>query len=211
MKQTKKTSLTRIPKRGFYDAETINPIVDEALFCTISYCINRQPFSIPTGHCRINNAIYIHGSVGAGFMRHLAAGAKACISITLMDDLVLAKSVFNHSVNYRSVVAFATAELVDDYNEKMNALEVFTNKMIPNRWDDCRQPNASEMKKTMVLKFSLQEASAKVREGQATDDKEDEGLPYWAGLVHIANAKTDYTANTITDEKGISYPGYFDL
>lgn len=211
MKQTKKTTITRAPKRASYDANAIYSIVDEALFCTISYCIDGQPFSIPTGHCRIDDAIYIHGSVGAGFMRHLAADAKACISITLMDDLVLAKSAFNHSVNYRSVVAFTTAELIDDFDEKMNALEVFTNKMIPNRWDNCRLPNDSEMKKTMVLKFSLQEASAKIRDTQATDDKADENLPYWAGLIHLTTEKTDYSANEQTNEQDITYPGYFEL
>ena len=211
MKLTEKTKITRVPKRGHYDAATINAIVDEALFCTISYCIDGQPFSIPTGHCRIDDALYIHGSVGAGYMRHLAEGAKACISITLMDDLVLAKSAFHHSVNYRSVVSFATAELVDDYDIKMKALEVFTEKMIAGRWDDCRWPNDSEMKKTMVLKFSLQEASAKIRDEQANDDKADEHLTHWAGLVHLTTAKTDYTPNDDTKNQNTEYPGYFDL
>ncbi len=211
MKQTEKTKITRIAKRGHYDAETIHAITDEALFCTISYCIDGQPYSIPTGHCRIGDAIYIHGSVGAGYMRQLAEGAPACISITLLDDLVLAKSVFNHSVNYRSIVAFAKAERIDDYDMKMAALEAFTEKMIPGRWKDCRPPNESELRKTMVLKFGLHEASAKIRAEQSSDDKEDEYLPYWAGLVHITNAITAYNANDLTKSQGIEYPGYFDL
>lgn len=114
MKITEKTKISRIAKRGHYDAKTINTIVDEALFCTISFCNNGQPFSIPSGYCRVDDAIYIHGSVGAGYMRQLAQGLDTCISITLMDDLVLAKSAFNHSVNYRSVVAFAKAELIEN-------------------------------------------------------------------------------------------------
>lgn len=211
MKITEKTKISRIAKRGHYDAETINTIVDEALFCTISFCNNGQPFSIPTGHCRVDDAIYIHGSVGAGYMRQLAQGLDTCISITLMDDLVLAKSAFNHSINYRSVVAFAKAELIENYDEKMKVLEAFTNKMIPNRWNNCRLPNESEMRKTMVLKFSLQEASAKIRAEQAYDDIEDEELPYWAGLVHLTTTKTDYTTNELTKEQKIAYPGYFEL
>lgn len=209
--KTEKTTITRLPKRGTYDEETINTIVDEALFCTISYANNDQPFSIPTGYCRIGNHLYIHGSVGAGYMRQMAEGIPVCISITLLDDLVLAKSAFHHSVNYRSVVAFAKAELVEDFDEKMKALEVFTEKMIPNRWKDCRWPNEAEMRKTMVLKFSLEEAGAKIRAEQANDDEEDYNLPYWAGLVHYTTTATDYTPNELTKEQNIAYPNYFDL
>ncbi len=209
--KTEKTTITRLPKRGAYDEETINNIVDEALFCTLSYASNEQPYSIPTGHCRIDNHLYIHGSVGAGYMRQMAEGVPVCISITLLDALVLAKSAFHHSVNYRSVVAFAKAELVEDFDEKMKALEVFTEKMIPDRWKDCRWPNEAEMRKTMVLKFSLEEASAKIRADQANDDEEDYDLPHWAGLVHYTTTATDYTPNALTKEQNIPYPNYFDL
>jgi uncharacterized protein len=209
--KTEKTTITRLPKRGAYNTDTINGIVDEALFCTLSYTNAKQPFSIPTGHCRIGNHLYIHGSVGAGYMRQMAENIPVCISITLLDDLVLAKSAFHHSVNYRSVVAFATAELVEDFDEKMKALEVFTEKMIPNRWKDCRWPNEAEMRKTMVLKFSLEEASAKIRADQANDDDEDYNLPHWAGLVHYTTIATAYTANAITEEQNIPYPNYFGL
>lgn len=209
--KTEKTTITRLPKRGTYDTDTINSIIDEALFCTLSYANNGQPFSIPTGYCRIDNYLYIHGSVGAGYMRQMAEGIPVCISITLLDDLVLAKSAFHHSVNYRSVVAFAKAELVEEYDEKMKALEVFTEKMVPDRWKDCRWPNESEMRKTMVLKFSLDEASAKIRADQANDDEEDFNLPHWAGLIHYTTTATDYTPNELTKEQNIPYPNYFDL
>ena len=209
--KTEKTTITRLPKRGAYDTETIYNIVDEALFCTLSYTQNGQPFSVPTGHCRIDNNLYIHGSVGAGYIRQMEQGIPVCISITLIDDLVLAKSAFHHSVNYRSVVAFATPEVVNDYDDKMKALEAFTEKLIPGRWKDCRWPNESEMRKTSVLKFNLDEASAKVRAAQANDDEEDFSLPYWAGLVHLKTQAVGYTPNTLTEEQGLEYPKYFNL
>lgn len=209
--KTEKTTITRLPKRGAYDTETIYSIVDEALFCTLSYTQNGQPFSIPTGHCRIDNNLYIHGSVGAGYIRQMEQGIPVCISITLIDDLVLAKSAFHHSVNYRSVVSFATPEVVNDYDDKMKALEAFTEKLIPGRWKDCRWPNESEMRKTSVLKFSLDEASAKVRAAQANDDEEDFSLPYWAGLVHLKTQAVGYTPNTLTEEQALEYPKYFNL
>lgn len=209
--KTEKTTITRLPKRGVYDTETIYSIVDEALFCTLSYTQNGQPFTIPTGHCRIGNNLYIHGSVGAGYIRQMEQGIPVCISITLIDDLVLAKSAFHHSVNYRSVVAFATPEVVNDYDDKMKALEAFTEKLIPGRWKDCRWPNESEMRKTSVLKFNLDEASAKVRAAQASDDDEDFSLPYWSGLVHLKTQAVGYTPNTLTEEQTLEYPKYFNL
>jgi uncharacterized protein len=211
MPATPKTKITRLPQRGDYDEKTIHAILDEALFCTLSYAVNNQPYSIPTGFCRVGNHLYIHGSVGSGYMRQMAGGLPVCITATLMDAFVLAKSVFHHSMNYRSVVAFATPVLVSDEDERMKALEAFTEKLIPGRWADCRPPSASEMKKTMVLKFSLEEASAKLRQAPPSDDEEDEGLPYWSGLIHIKRLAGEIEPDELTKEQKIPYPGYFGL
>ncbi len=163
---TDKTKITRLPKRGVYDKETVYSILDEALFCTVAYSNNNQPFQIPTGFVRIENKIYIHGSVGSFYMRELQTKKlPVCISVTLIDGMVLARSAFHHSVNYRSVTIFAEPNVVTDKDELYKALEVFTNKMCPGRWNDIRKPNENEWKATMVLSFEITEASAKIRVG----------------------------------------------
>jgi len=183
---TDKTAITRLPKRGVYDTQTIHAILDEALVCTVAFVKDGQPFQIPTGFCRIDNTLYIHGSVGSFYMRELAnQQLPVCISTTLLDGLVLARSAFHHSVNYRSVVIFSTAERVTDKAELYDALEVFTNKMQPGRWDDVRKPTEGEWKATMLIKFSIDEASAKVRTGPPVDDDEDYDLNVWAGVVPL--------------------------
>lgn len=179
---TEKTEITRLPKRGVYDKEQVYGILDEALFCTVAFVRNGEPFQIPTGFCRLGNTIYLHGSVGSQYMRELATGIPVCISVMLADALVLARSAFHHSVNYRSVVAFSHGRKVDNKEELYKSLEVFTNKMCPGRWDDVRQPTEGEWKATMVLAFDLEEASAKVRTGPPKDDEEDYGLDVWAGI-----------------------------
>lgn len=180
------TKITRLPKRGVYDQETIYSILDEALFCTIAYVYENKPFQIPTGFCRIDNKLYIHGSVGSFYMRELCTKKlPVCISVTLIDGLVLARSAFHHSVNYRSVVMFGIPEKVEDANKLYSALEVFTNKMQPGRWNDVRQPSDNEWKETMVLSFIIEEASAKVRTGGPNDDPEDYALDVWAGVVPL--------------------------
>lgn len=211
MQPTERTEITRLAKRGHYDADTIYSIVDEGLYCTLSFVKDGKPFAIPTGYGRIGNSLYIHGSVGSGYMRFIAPGTEVCITVSLMDAIVLAKSVFHHSVNYRSVVAFSKAELVSDENERMQALEAFTEKMIPGRWRDCRPPSAGEMRQTMVLKFALDEASAKVRNAPPSDDAEDESLPYWSGLLHLENKVVRAEADETTQNAGIEYPGYFGV
>lgn len=184
--KTDKTVITRLPKRGVYDKETVYSILDEALHCTVAYVRNSQPFQIPTGFCRIGDKLYIHGSVGSFYMRELAENkSETCISVSLIDGLVLARSAFHHSVNYRSVVIFAKAMKVTDQDELYKALEVFTNKMQPGRWDDIRKPNAGEWKATMVLAFNIEEASAKVRVGDPKDDEEDYELQIWAGSIPL--------------------------
>jgi uncharacterized protein len=184
--KTGKTEITRLPKRGVYEKETVYSILDEALFCTVAYVRDGQPFQIPTGFCRIEDKLYIHGSVGSFYMRELAANSlPACITATLIDGLVLARSAFHHSVNYRSVVIFSNAAKVTDNNELYKVLEVFTNKMQPGRWNDVRLPDSGEWKSTMVLSFKIEEASAKVRTGSPKDDEQDYALDVWAGVVPL--------------------------
>lgn len=206
--KTDKTSITRLPKRGVYDKETVYSILDEALFCTVAFLRDGEPFQIPTGFCRINDKLYIHGSVGSSYMRQLAAERNAvCISATLIDGLVLARSAFHHSVNYRSVVIFSTAEQVTDENELYKALEVFTNKMQPGRWDDVRKPSSGEWKSTLVLSFRLEEASAKVRVGPPKDDEEDYSLDVWAGVVPLTLQRLNALPDPLL-KPGVSTPLY---
>lgn len=184
--QTDKTAITRLPKRGKYDKDTVYAILDEALFCTVAFVRDGQPFQIPTGFCRIDDKLYIHGSVGSTYMRGLAESrSPVCISATLLDGLVLARSAFHHSVNYRSVVIFGVPEKVTDEAAQYRALEVFTNKMQPGRWNDVRKPTAGEWKATLVLAIHIDEASAKVRTGPPKDDEEDYASDSWAGVVPL--------------------------
>lgn len=176
---------SRLAKRASYDSEQIYSILDEGLVCQVAYVENGRPMMIPIGYCRIGNKLYIHGSVGSHFMRSLADGREVCLSVSLLDGLVLARSAFHHSVNYRSVVVFAQAELITDEQEAWDALEAFTEHVIKGRWAEVREPDASEMKKTMVLAFSLEKASAKVRVGNPSDDEEDYELPVWAGVLPL--------------------------
>lgn len=184
--KTNKTTLTRLPKRGFFDKETVYSILDEALFCTVAYVREDQAFQIPTGFCRIENKLYIHGSVGSFYMRELIERTPpVCISATLIDGLVLARSAFHHSVNYRSVVLFGVPKKVTDETELYQVLEIFTNKMQPGRWDDVRKPSKGEWNATMVISFKIDEASAKVRTGPPKDEEEDYALNIWAGVVPL--------------------------
>lgn len=205
---TEKTEITRLPKRGVYDKETIYDILDEALVCTVAFVKDNQPFQIPTGFCRIGNTLYIHGSVGSSYMRELAEKKlPVCISVTLLDGLVLARSAFHHSVNYRSVVIFSKAERVTNTQELYNALEIFTNKMQPGRWNDVRKPTEGEWKATMVLKFNIDEASAKVRTGPPKDDEEDYDLNIWAGVVPLKIERKPVIADPVL-KAGVSLPSY---
>ncbi|MVM41423.1 pyridoxamine 5'-phosphate oxidase family protein [Spirosoma sp. HMF3257] len=204
--QTARTTPSRLAKRAHYDEVTIHSILDEALFCTVSFSVDGQPMAIPTAFARQGNTLYIHGSVGSHFIRAIEHGGTVCITVMLADGLVLAKSAFHHSVNYRSVVIFATAEKVTDEAEQMNALALITDHLIPNRWDDLRPTTDSEMRKTTVLRFSLAEASAKVRTGGPSDDPEDENLPTWSGVIPLQTVRlTPVPTETSTD---IPLPDY---
>ncbi len=206
--KTDKTEITRLPKRGDYSVETIYSILDEALFCTVAYQDNGQPFQIPTGFCRIGNQLYIHGSVGSHYLRKLAGvPIPVSISATLIDGLVLARSAFHHSVNYRSVSIFSTPRLVTDKGEMYSVLEVFTEKMCPGRWVDVRKPTDNEWKATMLLAFTIEEASAKVRTGPPKDDDEDYTLDVWAGVVplHLERKKSEADPAL---KPGVGLPNY---
>ncbi len=176
---------SRLAKRAHFDPETINFILDEALFCTISYVFESKPFSIPTAFVRHKNKLYIHGSVGSHFIREIEKGVPVCITVTLMDALVLAKSAFHHSVDYRSVVLFAHAEKVEGFNEKIAVFEWLTNKMVPKSWNYLRPIRENEVNKTTVLAFGLDEASAKIRSGMPIDEEEDRELPIWSGILPL--------------------------
>ncbi len=205
---TEKTEITRLAKRGVYDIDTIYSILDEALVCTVAYSNGNQPFQIPTGFCRIENKLYIHGSVGSFYMREIVTKKlHVCISATLIDGMVLARSAFHHSVNYRSVVMFGEPELVTDKDELYKVLEVFTEKMCPGRWADIRKPNEGEWKATMVLSFEIKEASAKVRVGPPKDDEEDYDLNIWAGVQPLQLVRKSVIPDPAL-KAGVALPSY---
>jgi len=180
-----RTRVVREANRAVYDRDAIYRILDEGLVCHIGFADEGQPFVIPTMYARIGNNLYVHGSAASRMLRGLSTGLPVCITVTLTDGLILARSVFNHSMNYRSVVALGQATLIDDPAEKLGALQAFTEKLIPGRWNDARQPNERELKATSILKLPLTEFSAKVRIGDVEDDAEDYALPVWAGVIPL--------------------------
>ena len=182
---TPRTRVVREPHRGIYDRETLNRILDEAFICHAGFVVDGQPYVIPTLYGREGNVLYIHGSVASRMLRNLEKGVPVCITVTLLDGLVLARSVFNHSMNYRSVVILGTATLVADAAEKVAALRAVSEHVIPRRWDDARLPTEKELKVTSVLKILIEEFSAKVRVGPPIDDEEDLPFPTWAGVIPL--------------------------
>lgn len=190
---TTRTRVVREPQRAVYDRETIYRILDEAFLCHVGFVVEGQPFVIPTSYGRRVADLYVHGSAASRMLRHLQSGAAApvCVTVTLLDGLVLARSVFNHSMNYRSVVILGNATLVDDPEEKLAALRVLSEHILPGRWDDARQPNPQELKATSVLRVPIEEFSAKVRTGPPIDDEEDYSFPTWAGVVPLHTVAGD--------------------
>jgi uncharacterized protein len=204
---SERTRVVREPQRGVYDRETIYKILDEGLVCHVGFSADGQPFVIPTLYARIGDAIHFHGSAASRMLRGVSEGANVCVTVTLTDGIVLARSVFNHSMNYRSVVALGKATLVDAPQEKLAALRAFTEKILPKRWDDARQPNEKELKATSILRLPLTEASAKVRVGPPEDDAPDYALHVWAGVIPLRTV----AGAPIRDEKcdlGIPLPAY---
>ncbi len=204
---SERTRVVREPQRGVYDRETVYKILDEGLVCHVGFSVEGQPFVIPTLFARIGDAIYFHGSAASRMLRGVSEGANVCVTVTLTDGIVLARSVFNHSMNYRSVVALGKATLVEAPQEKLEALRAFTEKILPGRWDDARQPNEKELKATSILRLPLTEASAKVRVGPPEDDAPDYALPIWAGVIPLGVV----AGAPIRDERcdlGIPLPAY---
>jgi uncharacterized protein len=180
---TARTRVVREPQRAVYDRDAVNRILDEGFLCHVGFIVDGQPFVIPTSYGRDGNVLYIHGSVASRMLRNLEQGIAVCVTVTLLDGLVLARSVFNHSMNYRSVVILGTAALVDDPKEKIAALRALSEHILPHRWDDARPPNEKELKATSVLRIPIEEFSAKVRVGPPIDDEEDYSFPTWAGVI----------------------------
>jgi nitroimidazol reductase NimA-like FMN-containing flavoprotein (pyridoxamine 5'-phosphate oxidase superfamily) len=183
--QTPRTILKRLPQRGSYDRDVINQILDEGFICHAGFAVDGRPFVIPTGYARVGDRLLIHGSQASRMLRTLGQGIDVCVTVTLLDGLVLARSAFHHSMNYRSIVVFGNARVVDDPDEKLEALRALSEHMIPGRWDDVRRPNEGELQQTTVLSLPLTEASAKVRTGPPLDDEEDYELPVWAGVIPL--------------------------
>ncbi len=204
---TNRTKVKRIPKRGRYDRETIYGILDSAFLCHVGFVISGQPYVIPTGFGRVGDEIYIHGSAASRMLRNLADGVDVCVTITVLDGLVLARSAFHHSMNYRSVVILGRAELVTEPAEKEAALLAISEQIIPGRWADVRPPTKKELKATSVLRLPVTEASAKLRTGPPVDDDEDYSLPVWAGVLPLEQREGKPIADDRLDAK-IAVPSY---
>ena len=203
LEKTPRTTPSRYAnQRMHYDEAVVFPILDEALFCTVSYSVDNQPFAIPTAFVRKENKLYIHGSVGSHFLREIEKGIPVCISVMLTDALVVAKSAFNHSVNYRSVVIFSKATKIDNYEAKALFFKELTEKIVPNSWDYLRPMKSKEVNKTTLLVFDIVEASAKIRSGMPSDDEEDQNLPIWSGLIPIPSKRLA----PIADELSVDIP-----
>ena len=182
---TERTKLRRLPKRGTHEREVIDSILDEAFICHVGFVVNDQPIVIPTGYARIDDKLIIHGSQASRMLRAVGQGIDVCVTVTLIDGLVLARSAFHHSMNYRSVVVFGRASVIEEPEEKMRALLALSEHMIRGRWNDVRGPSEAELNQTTVLSLPIEEASAKIRTGPPLDDEEDYELPVWAGVIPL--------------------------
>jgi uncharacterized protein len=204
---TDKTQVKRLKKRAAYDKDVVHSILDEGLICHVGFAMNAQPFVIPTLYVRDGETLYIHGSGASRMLRSLATQIDICLTVTLVDGLVLARSAFHHSLNYRSVVVVGKARLVSDPSEMIRALHLITNHVVPNRWEEVRTPNDLELKQTNVLAIQLNEVSAKVRTGPPLDDDEDYALPVWAGVIPTRTTM----GKPIADERIHSEAPAFDI
>lgn len=185
MKQTARSELRRLPNRGSHESETIHAILDSGFLAHVGFQVDGQPFVIPTLYGRDGDTLYLHGSAASRMLRELDTGVPACVNVTLVDGLVLARSAFHHSMNYRSVVAFGTARKIHEPAEKITALRIISEHVIAGRWNDVRSPSDKELKATSVLEFSIEEASAKIRQGPPLDDEDDYDLQVWAGILPL--------------------------
>jgi len=194
---TPRTRVVREAERAVYDREIAYQILDEAFLCQVGFNVNGQPFVIPTSFGRSGDNLYIHGSAASRMLRALDQGIPVCVTVTLLDGLVLARSIFNHSMNYRSVVILGTAILVTNPDEKLEALHLLSEHILPGRWQQSRLPNERELKATSVLRLPIEEFSAKVRQGPVVDDADDYSFPTWAGVIPL----TTVPGAPITDER----------
>ncbi len=198
---TARTRVVREPERAQYDRDAVYRILDEGFLCHVGFSVDGQPFVIPTSYGRDGANLYIHGSAASRMLRQMKESVAVCVTVTLLDGLVLARSIFNHSMNYRSVVILGKATLVDEVDEKIKALRILSDHILAGRWDEVRQPNEKELKATSVLRIPIEEFSAKVRTGPPIDDAEDYSFPTWAGVIPlemkvgaaVADSKLDVT------------------
>jgi len=204
---TPRTRVIREPQRAVYDREVINRILDEGFICHVGFTLDGQPFVIPTSYGRHDDVLYIHGSAASRMLRNVSGGIPMCVTVTLLDGLVLARSIFNHSMNYRSVVVLGMGTAIEDREEKLTALRSMSEHIIPGRWNEVRQPNEKELKATTVIRLPIQEFSAKVREGPVIDDEEDYAFPVWAGVLPINLVSGDPISDARLVEK-IAVPDY---
>ena len=197
--KTERTTVRRLPKRGAYDRETIEAILDEALICHVGFVADGQPVVIPTIHTRVGGTLYFHGSAASRMLRTLKEGVPVCATVTILDGLVLARSAFHHSMNYRSVVVFGTAREVTNAEEKTRVLDALVEHVAAGRTRDIRRPNAGELKATLVLALPIDEASAKIRSGPPVDDEEDYAMKVWAGVLPLT-----LTTGTPVPDEGVT-------
>lgn len=183
--RTPRNQVKRLPDRGHYDYETIYAVLDGALICHVAFVQGEQPFVIPTLHARDGDSLLLHGASTSRMMQHIRAGHPVSIAATLVDGIVLARSVFHHSINYRSALVFGRGAAIEDPDEKMAALARFTERLLPGRWEDAREPNPQELKATLIVRVAIESASAKSRSGPPKDDAEDLELPVWAGVLPL--------------------------
>lgn len=186
--KTARNQVRRHPERGRYDPAEIYPIVDAALICHVGFVIDGQPYVIPTLHARDGDSILLHGARASRMLQHATAGGELCITVTHIDGLVLARSVFSHSVNYRSALLFGRGRLIEDADEQMQALAAFTERLLPGRWEDARPPSPTELRQTLIVAVAIESASAKIRSGPPKDAADDLELPVWAGVVPFQQA-----------------------
>ena len=198
--KTGRNRVKRIPERGHYDRETIYHILDEALICHVGFVEKGQPFVIPINFARVDDAIFLHGAKASRLLKHVEAGHPVCVETTIVDGLVLARSVFHHSINYRSVVLFGRGRLIEDEQEKLTALKAVTEHLIPGRWQEARLPNRKELNATSVVSIEIGEASAKIRVGPPVDEDEDYASPVWAGILPLRETPLQPTQDDLQSD-----------
>ncbi len=206
---SERSQVRRLPKRGSHDPEILNAVLDAGFLAHVGFVVDGQPFVIPTLYGRDGDRLYIHGSAASRMLRELDKGIQACLTVSLVDGLVLARSAFHHSINYRSAVVFGTARLIKDDAQRLHALRVISEHLIPGRWDYVREPNGQELNATSVLEFTIEEASTKIRTGPAADDEEDYALPIWAGVLPLSVEP----GTLLTDDRlapGVALPSHVE-